>query len=240
MSTLDNSGEETTEPIWLDVQAVRAIHGEILAESGGESGILSEGALESTLNKPKNLYCYEDSVDLFNLAASYGYGLIKNHCFIDGNKRVTLIAVYTFLSINGTELEASEADAANYFLGLAASLKTQEEEMEKLTDWLKLNSDRNRNEIIKPSSYATPSDYDTMPEDLKDKPENAWVLDDHRRNADEYDLVSEPAKNCPHVKNSLCLESGIPEEFAQEFAHNLYPGDCSHFPDCTLDEYWVT
>ncbi|MEO0014156.1 MAG: hypothetical protein RLZZ535_2545 [Cyanobacteriota bacterium] len=140
MSISDNSGEETTEPIWLDVQDVRAIHGEILAESGGDSGILSDGALESTLNKPKNLYCYKDGVDLFDLAASYGYGLIKNHCFIDGNKRVALIAVYTFLSINEIELDATEADAANFFLDLAASVETQEQCMERLTDWLKLNS----------------------------------------------------------------------------------------------------
>jgi death-on-curing protein len=128
------------EPVWLETQDIRAIHGEILAESGGDTGILSEGALESTLNKPKNLYCYEDSVDLFNLSASYGYGLIKNHCFIDGNKRIALIAVYTFLSINGIELDASEADAANFFLELAASVETQEKSMERLTDWLKLNS----------------------------------------------------------------------------------------------------
>jgi death on curing protein len=128
------------EPYWLEVQDVRAIHGEILAESGGESGLLSDGALESTLNKPKNLYCYKDGVGLFDLAASYGYGLTKNHCFIDGNKRVALIAVYTFLSINGIELDATEADAANFFLDLAASVETQEQCMEKLTDWLKLNS----------------------------------------------------------------------------------------------------
>lgn len=238
MSNLDNSGKETIE--WLEIQDVLATHDEILAESGGEAGILSEGALESTLNKPKNVYYYEDSVDLFNIAASYGYGLIKNHCFIDGNKRVALISVYTFLSINGIELDASEADTANFFLDLAASIETQEKEMQRLADWLKLNSHNNRNELIKTSNYTTPSYYETMPEDLKDKPENAWILDDHRRNADEIDLVSEPAKNCPYVKNGLCLESGIPEELSQEFADNLYPGDCRHFPDCTLDGYWST
>jgi death-on-curing protein len=140
MNTLDNSGEETTEPIWLEVHEVLAIYGEILAESGGDFGVLSKGTLESTLNKPKNLYCYEDGVNLFNLAASYGYGLIKNHCFIDGNKRVALIAVYTFLLINGIELDAFEADAANFFLDLAASVETQDQGMQRLTDWLKHNS----------------------------------------------------------------------------------------------------
>ena len=74
------------------------------------------------------------------MAASYGYGLVKNHCFVDGNKRIALIAVYTFLSINGVELTASEVDAASFFLELAASLKTQEEDMQKLANWLQINS----------------------------------------------------------------------------------------------------
>jgi death on curing protein len=84
------------EPCWLDYHDVRAIHGEILAESGGATGILDKGALESTLNKPKNQYHYGDDVTLYKLAASYGYGLVKNHCFVDGNKRIALIIVYTF------------------------------------------------------------------------------------------------------------------------------------------------
>jgi death on curing protein len=81
------------------------------------------------------------------LAASYGYGLVKNHCFVDGNKRVALIAVYTFLSINGIELTASEIDAASLFLDLAASLATQEEDMEKLANWLQSNSELIPNEM---------------------------------------------------------------------------------------------
>jgi death on curing protein len=75
------------------------------------------------------------------LAASCGYGLVKNHCFVDGNKRVALIAVYTFLSINGIELTASEVDAASFFLDLAASFETQEEDMKKLANWLQINSE---------------------------------------------------------------------------------------------------
>jgi death on curing protein len=128
------------EPCWLDIHDVCAIHGEIIAESGGASGILNKGALESTLNKPINLYHYGDDVTLYKLAASYGYGLVKNHCFIDGNKRIALIAIYTFLSVNGIELTASEVDAASFFLDLAASFETQEASMDKLTYWLKSNS----------------------------------------------------------------------------------------------------
>lgn len=69
-------------------------------------------------------------MSLDKLAASYGYGLVKNHCSVDDNKRVSLIAVYTFLA--GIELTASEIDAVNIFLDLAASLETQAESMEKL------------------------------------------------------------------------------------------------------------
>jgi death on curing protein len=128
------------EPIWLDSRDICAIQGEILAESGGVSGILNNGAIESTLSKPKNLYHYGDDVNLYQLAASLGYGLVKNHCFVDGNKRVALIAVYTFLAINGIELTASEVDAAGLFLDLAASFATQEEDTKKLTNWLEINS----------------------------------------------------------------------------------------------------
>jgi death on curing protein len=103
------------EPCWLDMHDVCAIHGEIIAESGGTSGIPNKGALESTLNKPINLYHY-------------------------GDKRIALIAIYTFLSVNGVELTASEVDAASFFLDLAASLETQEESMDKLTHWIQRNS----------------------------------------------------------------------------------------------------
>jgi death on curing protein len=129
------------EPFWLESDDVCAIYGETIAASGGDPGILDEGALESTLNKPKNLYRYGDGVTLYLLAASYGYGLIKNHCFLDGNKRIALIAIYTFLSINGIELTASEVDAASFFLELAATCDPQGQVMDRLVNWLVINSE---------------------------------------------------------------------------------------------------
>jgi death on curing protein len=129
------------EPCWLDIHDVCAIYGEIIAESGGTSGILDKGAIESTLDKPINLYHYGNDVTLYKLAASYGYGLVKNHCFVDGNKRISLIAVYTFLSVNGIEFTASEVDAVSFFLDLAASLETQDENIDRLTYWLQNNSE---------------------------------------------------------------------------------------------------
>jgi death on curing protein len=128
-------------PLWLELGDVSAIHDEIIAESGGSPGILNEGALDSTLNKPKNVFAYGDDVTIYVLAASYGYGLIKNHCFVDGNKRIALIVVYTFLAINGVELTAPELGAANYFLDLAASQKSQDEDMDELVQWLRSNSE---------------------------------------------------------------------------------------------------
>jgi death on curing protein len=128
------------DPQWLNEPEIVAIHGEIIAETGGYAGILNRGSLESTVNKPKMLYYYRPDASLAELAAAYGYGLVKNHCFIDGNKRISLIAVYTFLQINGIELTASEVDAANFFQDLAASLEIQDESMADLAGWIEANS----------------------------------------------------------------------------------------------------
>lgn len=127
------------QPTWLEVDEVRVIQGEVIAESGGAAGILSEGDLESTLAKPRNLYLYDPEATLYDLAAAYGYGLVKNHCFVDGNKRIGLIAVYVFLAVNGVELEASEAEAAAFFLALAASQAPQGEAMAEMARWLEDN-----------------------------------------------------------------------------------------------------
>lgn len=130
-----------TEPYWLNEKEIIAIHGEILTESGGVLGILNPGELDSTLHKPQNLYYYsEQTATLYQIAAAYGYGLIKNHCFIDGNKRIALIAVYTFLALNGIELIASEIESARYFWQLSASQQSQDIEMQNLADWLQIHS----------------------------------------------------------------------------------------------------
>jgi death on curing protein len=128
------------EPAWIDIDDVYELHNEVIARSGGSYGVLNQGALESTLNKPKNLHYYNDSVSLFDLAASYGYGLAKNHCFIDGNKRIAFSISSLFLLINGIELIASDFDAIQVFLNLAASSSNQEEDTRQLSNWLRLNS----------------------------------------------------------------------------------------------------
>lgn len=127
-------------PAWLDKEFVLAMHGELIAEFGGTSGLLSESSLESTLGKLKQLHHYGDRITLYRLAAAYAYGLIKNHCFVDGNKRVVFVATYTFLGLNGSKLVASQAEAASFFLELAASSESQDVEIAKLARWLEDNS----------------------------------------------------------------------------------------------------
>ena len=98
---------------------VRALHDGTLVDHGGTPGILNAGQIESTLARPLNAYAYTKA-DLYELAASYGFGFAKNHCFVDGNKRTALIAMDVFLQLNGCELVAPEADAALTILAVAA------------------------------------------------------------------------------------------------------------------------
>ena len=107
------------EPEWLTVAMIVAIHDEQLLVHGGPSGIRDSGLLESALDRPRNKWAYENA-ELPELAAAYGYGIAKNHPFADGNKRTSLLAIYTFLGINGVNFVVPEADAAAMVFALAA------------------------------------------------------------------------------------------------------------------------
>ncbi|WP_024545646.1 type II toxin-antitoxin system death-on-curing family toxin [Picosynechococcus sp. NKBG15041c] len=131
------------EPTWLNGADIYEIHKEIIAIFGGQSGILNPGLIISSLNKAKNLFHYTESPDLCQLAAVYGYGLIKNHCFLDGNKQVSLIAVYTFLAINGFELIAPEQDVIQTFSDLAGTQASQAAAIETFAQWLRQNTHHN-------------------------------------------------------------------------------------------------
>ena len=106
-------------PIWIGKTLVLAVQSRLLVEHGGASGIRDEGLLESALDKPKNLYFYGDP-DLYDLAVAYISGLVQNHPFIDGNKRIGFLVGYIFLARNGKELIADEAEAAQIILDLAS------------------------------------------------------------------------------------------------------------------------
>ncbi|WP_299162084.1 type II toxin-antitoxin system death-on-curing family toxin [Accumulibacter sp.] len=104
---------------WLDRRALELLHDESLAEHGGASGLRDEGLLESALARPLNLALYGQP-DVADLAAAYGFGLARNHPFVDGNKRVAFLAVGLFLALNGRRLVASHADATLTVLAVAS------------------------------------------------------------------------------------------------------------------------
>ena len=116
------------EPCWLTREAVLAIHAQLLARFGGSAGIRDENMLESALAKPRQLHAYGQP-DAYEMAAAYAFGIVKNHPFIDGNKRAGFVAAYTFLGINGMDFNASEEEAVIFTRGLAAGDVTIEEYM---------------------------------------------------------------------------------------------------------------
>ena len=116
--------------------AVLSFHDALLAVHGGSPGLRDDGLLDSAMARPKQLHHYERSSTIFQLAAAYGFGLSKNHPFVDGNKRVALTATAVFLEINGWRLQAAEAEAVVAFTGLAAG----ELDEGRLASWLEQHS----------------------------------------------------------------------------------------------------
>jgi death on curing protein len=125
------------QPQWVLREVVLAVHDQSLAQFGGGAGLRDEAMLDSALGKPLNLFAY-GKPSLFELAASYGYGLVKNHPFVDGNKRSAFIVAVLFLELNGYNFRASEVDAALQTLALAASELSES----KFAQWLQINSKR--------------------------------------------------------------------------------------------------
>lgn len=117
---------------WLNKQILLAIHNQQIVEHGGCPGVLNPGLLESSLASPLNIYNYEENPSVFDLAAAYGFSLVKNHCFFDGNKRVAFMSMFVFLKINGFLLEAPEEEATLFMLNLTESKESQK----SLTEWL--------------------------------------------------------------------------------------------------------
>jgi death-on-curing protein len=123
-----------SEPFWLTRQMIEAIHDEQLAIYGGASGLRDEGILESALDRPRNKWSYEHA-ELADMAAAYAFGIARNHPSVDGNKRDSLLALYTFLGVNGIDFDVPEAEAAAMILALAAG----EVDEEGLTRWIRDN-----------------------------------------------------------------------------------------------------
>ncbi|TNJ36410.1 type II toxin-antitoxin system death-on-curing family toxin [Chlorobaculum thiosulfatiphilum] len=120
---------------WLLDDVVLAIHDEQIAEHGGSTGIRDAGLLSSALARPKNQASYGEP-SVFDLSAAYAYGIIRNHPFVDGNKRTGFLASYVFLNINGWQLSASEVESVHAVLALAAG----EIDEADFSSWLKTRS----------------------------------------------------------------------------------------------------
>ncbi len=119
--------------IWLELAMVETFHRESLVQFGGGDGLRDAGLLASALARPQNVYAYEPEADVFRLAASYCHGIVKNHPFVDGNKRTGTLAAVAFLALNDVGLVCNEPEIAAIVIGLAASEVTEEQ----FANWLR-------------------------------------------------------------------------------------------------------
>jgi death-on-curing protein len=128
------------EPRWLARMVVDAIHSDQLREHGGLPGVRDENVLESALARPQQKWHYGEETDISVLAAAYAFGLVRNHPYRDGNKRIGFLAMVTFLGINAHTFEATDAEVATTFLALAAGEGSEDQ----LADWIRDHSRRSR------------------------------------------------------------------------------------------------
>lgn len=116
---------------WVEFDVVLAYHNRQIAEHGGTEGLRDEGLLRSALARPENLNAYGENVDLAALAASYAFGIAKNHPFLDGNKRTALVVSVAFLNLNRFDFDVRAEETYSKFLGLAEGTLSEEE----LANW---------------------------------------------------------------------------------------------------------
>ena len=109
-----------SEPVWIDERDVLALHDRLLALDGGAAGIRDLGLLRSALARPQQLLVYGDAPDTIDVAAAYMVGIVRNHPFVDGNKRTAFVVGVLFLEMNGSRFIATEEDATQVVLGLAS------------------------------------------------------------------------------------------------------------------------
>ena len=124
-----------SEPIWIEEHEVLALHDHLLALEGGPPGVRSQALLESALARPRQLQSYGENPDIIDMAACYATGIIGNHPFVDGNKRTAFLVSVLFLEMNGRRFTATEADATEAFLELAAGRLKEA----AFTNWVRAN-----------------------------------------------------------------------------------------------------
>lgn len=126
------------EPIWVEKEALLLLHLKTLTRFGGAEGVRDGGLLDSALARPRNAFHYDDQKDIAALAASYAFGLARNHPFVDGNKRMAFMAMGVFLAANKWRLEVGAVEAIQAMTALAGG----EIDEGQLTAWLKCNIKR--------------------------------------------------------------------------------------------------
>ena len=132
--------KQQREPRWLARMVVDAIHGDQLREHGGLPGVREENVLESALARPQQKWHYAERTEIPDLAAAYAFGLVRNHPYRDGNKRIGFLAMATFLGINGYAFEATDAEVVTQYVALAAGDVSEDQ----LADWIRNHSRRSR------------------------------------------------------------------------------------------------
>jgi death on curing protein len=133
-------GTKKKEPLWIELRDALAIHDRQLAVHGGGVGVRDRGLLESALARPRQHHAYADTPDVVEMAALYMAGIVRNHPFVDGNKRTGFVTGILFLELNGFDFTASEEDATQAVLGLAAGSLDET----GYIAWLSENSRRHR------------------------------------------------------------------------------------------------
>ena len=124
-----------SDPVWLDREDCLAMHEKLIERFGGLQGIRDEGLLDSALNKPLHVFNYGKPT-VFELAASYALGIVKNHPFLDGNKRTGFVAAALFIEANGFSFQATEEEAVLETLALAVGERAEAD----YAAWLARNS----------------------------------------------------------------------------------------------------
>lgn len=127
--------EQVSELLWIAERDVLALHDRLLALDGGASGLCDPGLLQSALARPKQLHAYGDNPDIINMSAAYIAGLVRNHPFVDGNKRIGFLAGVLFLELNGFRFTATEESAAQAILSLAVGTLSEP----ALAAWIRAN-----------------------------------------------------------------------------------------------------
>ncbi len=128
------------EPVWIDERDALAIHDRLMADHDGAQGLRDEGLLQSALARPRQHHAYAHSPDVIEMAALYTAGIVRNHPFVDGNKRTGFVLGALFLELNGFKFIASEEDATQAIFSLAAGTLDEA----AFTVWLRVNSKRTR------------------------------------------------------------------------------------------------